>query len=115
MPGEEEKEEGHKFIEHLLISEAFCPVHRDLVSLNSHMDPVRAVLREKLKPTAPQPEDGKTEICTQVYLISLKDAASSWGEEYKARKGWGKTVEEFERSTSRATAGAWEGDKKNQN
>ena len=42
MPGEEEKEEGHKFIEHLLMSEAFCPVHRDLVSLNSHMDPVRA-------------------------------------------------------------------------
>lgn len=37
----------------------------------------------------PQLGDGKTEICTQVHLISLKDGASSWGEEYRARKGWG--------------------------
>lgn len=43
LPGEEEKEEGHKFIEYVFESEAFCSVLRYPISLDPHADPVREV------------------------------------------------------------------------
>ena len=43
LPGEEEKEEGYKFIGYIFKSEAFCSALRYLISLNLHADPVREV------------------------------------------------------------------------
>lgn len=110
MPGEEEIEEEHHFSEYPLMSQAFCPVCRQLLSFHPHGGPSEGRVEWKLKPMVTPQEDGKAEICSQVYLMSLKDAACSWGESLSTRKGLGRKPWRSSEERVRAAGGASAGE-----